>query len=286
MRPEPGSLGRATLKHSPIWPCTGRGLPSRPVTRTAGELLPHRFTLTRTPRKGPLAVCSLLRFPSGFPGWPLTSALLCGVRTFLDEEPGELRRAPPRDLDAATWLAQAVYHRGHKLRPEAGCAAVEETAGPAQRPKPRSGADSAQDEDKDGDGAGEASDPRERPHPRSTLVARPLVGVGHHRGRESRIAIQTPDGGRLRFWRLPERPCWIGVGRSGLAHCDSFIGRAAPRHVTARARARTITIPRTRKPCAGSRTQSRWARPGRRRVPSRASLNQAPDARTVVRRAS
>ncbi len=84
VRPKPGSLGRATLKRSPIWSCTGRGLPSRPVTRTAGELLPHRFTLTRTPRKGPLAVCSLLRFPSGFPGWPLASALLYGVRTFLD----------------------------------------------------------------------------------------------------------------------------------------------------------------------------------------------------------
>ncbi len=101
MRPKPGSLGRATLKRSPIWSCTGRGLPSRPVTRTAGELLPHRFTLTRTPRKGPLAVCSLLRFPSGFPGWPLTSALLCGVRTFLD---GRLAGSEElRDAD----------HRGH-----------------------------------------------------------------------------------------------------------------------------------------------------------------------------
>ena len=105
MRPKPGSLGRATLKRSPIWSCTGRGLPSRPVTRTAGELLPHRFTLTRTPRKGPLAVCSLLRFPSGFPGWPLASALLCGVRTFLDREPPELRGASRRDPTAATWLA-------------------------------------------------------------------------------------------------------------------------------------------------------------------------------------
>jgi len=111
VRPKPGSLGRATLKRSPIWSCTGRGLPSRPVTRTAGELLPHRFTLTRTPRKGPLAVCSLLRFPSGFPGWPLTSALLCGVRTFLDGEPRELRGASRRDPAAATWLAPGVYHR-------------------------------------------------------------------------------------------------------------------------------------------------------------------------------
>jgi len=36
------------------------------------------------PPKRPLAVCSLLRFPSGFPGWPLASALLFGVRTFLE----------------------------------------------------------------------------------------------------------------------------------------------------------------------------------------------------------
>jgi len=116
LRPEPGSLGRATLKHSPIWPCTGRGLPSRPVTRTAGELLPHRFTLTRTPRKGPLAVCSLLRFPSGFPGWPLASALLYGVRTFLGWGPCGLRRAPRRAPLAATWLARSVYHRVREPR--------------------------------------------------------------------------------------------------------------------------------------------------------------------------
>ncbi|KSV17095.1 hypothetical protein CY91_04940 [Dehalococcoides mccartyi] len=31
---------------SPIWPCSGRGLPGQPVTRTAGELLPHHFALT------------------------------------------------------------------------------------------------------------------------------------------------------------------------------------------------------------------------------------------------
>ena len=46
---QPGSFGRAALERFPIWSCTGRGLPSRPVTRTAGELLPHRFTLARTP---------------------------------------------------------------------------------------------------------------------------------------------------------------------------------------------------------------------------------------------
>ena len=136
MRPKPGSLGRATLKRSPIWSCTGRGLPSRPVTRTAGGLLPHRFTLARTPRKGPLAVCSLLRFPSGFPGWPLTSALLCGVRTFLDGEPRGLRRAARRDPTAATWLASGVYHRGRGASHRRGRAPAGLIPPPPRAPRP------------------------------------------------------------------------------------------------------------------------------------------------------
>jgi hypothetical protein len=240
MRPEPGSLGRATLKHSPIWPCTGRGLPSRPVTRTAGELLPHRFTLTRTPRKGPLAVCSLLRFPSGFPGWPLTSALLCGVRTFLDGRLAGFEKlrdaAPPRPPGLPKKCTTGV--RSSDVRSD-------EKGRPVRQDR-RQG--SAHDEDEDGDDAGEAADPCQSPDPGVALVPRSFVGVGHHRGRKSRIPIKAPDGGRLRFWRLPERPCWIGVGGSGLAHRDSLIGRAALRHVTARARARWIRIPRTSKP--------------------------------------
>ena len=34
----------------PIWPCFKRGLPGRPVAWTAGELLPHHFTLARRGR--------------------------------------------------------------------------------------------------------------------------------------------------------------------------------------------------------------------------------------------
>ena len=66
VRPKPGSLGRAALKRSPIWSCTGRGLPSRPVARAAGELLPHRFTLARTSVEaagGLLSVALSLGFP-------------------------------------------------------------------------------------------------------------------------------------------------------------------------------------------------------------------------------
>ncbi len=50
------------------------------VTPVAGGLLPHRFTLT--PGK-PVAVYSLLHCLAGYPGWMLSTALLCGARTFL-----------------------------------------------------------------------------------------------------------------------------------------------------------------------------------------------------------
>ena len=80
-------LQRARLVPS-IWPCIRWGLPSQPVPRTAGELLPHRFILT-TQHEIELgsAVCFLLHLPSGFPAWSLTSILPFDVRTFLG--PGE-----------------------------------------------------------------------------------------------------------------------------------------------------------------------------------------------------
>src|SRR5206468_8964110 len=51
-----------------------------PVTRSAGALLPHRFTLT-TAR---VAVCFLWHFPASHLGLPLAITLLCEVRTFLE----------------------------------------------------------------------------------------------------------------------------------------------------------------------------------------------------------
>ena len=51
------------------------------VTRAAGELLPHRFTLTALP--GRTAVCFLWHCPWGCPPWELPSTLPCGARTFL-----------------------------------------------------------------------------------------------------------------------------------------------------------------------------------------------------------
>jgi len=64
------------------------GLAEPTCHQAAGGLLPHRFTLARaaapTGSQRPLAVCFLLRSPSAFAGWTLSSALLYGVRTFLD----------------------------------------------------------------------------------------------------------------------------------------------------------------------------------------------------------
>jgi hypothetical protein len=51
------------------------------VTRAAGELLPHRFTLTALHRR--TAVCFLWHCPWGRPPWVLPSTLPCGARTFL-----------------------------------------------------------------------------------------------------------------------------------------------------------------------------------------------------------
>jgi hypothetical protein len=65
-----------------------------PVARCAGELLPHRFTLTgRLPAAGGLFSVAL---SAGHPAWDLPSALPCGVRTFLD--PGKPEPRPPGRL--------------------------------------------------------------------------------------------------------------------------------------------------------------------------------------------
>ena len=51
-------LGRAVLERSLLGLAPGGACRAEPVTRLAGELLPHRFTLTAR-----AAVCSLWRFP-------------------------------------------------------------------------------------------------------------------------------------------------------------------------------------------------------------------------------
>lgn len=59
---------------------------AEPVTRSAGELLPHRFTLTRPFGASPSrtsAVCFLWHFPYSRERWALPTTMPCGVRTFL-----------------------------------------------------------------------------------------------------------------------------------------------------------------------------------------------------------
>jgi hypothetical protein len=87
-------------------PCLLLGLapdgvhPAAPVTRDAGELLPHPFTLTCGPW-APSAVCSLLHCAAGCPAWDFPSVLPCGVRTFLSAPRSEgaaaTRPAPTHD---------------------------------------------------------------------------------------------------------------------------------------------------------------------------------------------
>lgn len=88
------------------------------VTTDAGGLLHHRFTLTDLRP----AVCFLLHFPAGRPGWVLPTVLPCGVRTFLDhlrdrgrptDSPLPVYAGAPRDqrrkpaVDNRTHVSQA-----------------------------------------------------------------------------------------------------------------------------------------------------------------------------------
>ena len=86
---------------SPIWPCSGWGLPCDPCCQRPGALLPHPFTLACSPRRGPSAVCSLLHFPSPRGARALPGTLPCGARTFLrPASPADSRR---RSLSPSSW---------------------------------------------------------------------------------------------------------------------------------------------------------------------------------------
>ena len=77
----PPSNACAAPLRGPLGLAPGGVYRAAPVTRGAGGLLHHRFTLT--PRSSAGAVCSLWHCPAGHPGLPLTTTLPCGVRTFL-----------------------------------------------------------------------------------------------------------------------------------------------------------------------------------------------------------
>ena len=87
MRPT-RELGRAALKRSSIWSCTGWGLPSFPGhprnwCALTAPFHPYRPRLLCGEAKP--AVCFLLHFPSRHRDSALRSTLPCGVRTFLRE---------------------------------------------------------------------------------------------------------------------------------------------------------------------------------------------------------
>lgn len=83
---QPGSrVGRATPP--PLFGLAPGGVClADPVTRAAGELLPHPFTLTAGQR--PTADYSLLHFPRVAPPGRYPAPVPCGARTFLEPSKG------------------------------------------------------------------------------------------------------------------------------------------------------------------------------------------------------
>lgn len=116
-RPNPGN--RRVASSPPVWSCSGRGLPSQPVTRLLvgsyptfaplpdtewilAPVGPRLFRQAETPCRdafwrgdGAMSVSGgifLWHYPRGFPHWALPSVLLYGARTFLRAE--EAPRSP------------------------------------------------------------------------------------------------------------------------------------------------------------------------------------------------
>jgi len=88
----PGGSGRADRMRLPIWPCSGRGLPSRPRRRDRWWALTPPFH--PYPRQGAGGLLSVA-LSQDRSRWTLSSALPCGARTFLPE-PYSPRRQPVR----------------------------------------------------------------------------------------------------------------------------------------------------------------------------------------------
>ena len=114
--------GRPSIWDAPL-PCASCGLPgartsshtptvllglapdgvyrAAAVTRGAGELLPHRFTLTRAPESA-VAVCFLWHCPVRVTArWALPTTAPCGVRTFLGLDRGRPAGSPHHSQMAA-----------------------------------------------------------------------------------------------------------------------------------------------------------------------------------------
>ena len=86
----PEGIGRATLislerENALLFGLAPDGVCLAPgVTTWTGELLPHRFTLARTPyNNGAAGGLFSVALSWGHPHWALPSTLPCGARTFL-----------------------------------------------------------------------------------------------------------------------------------------------------------------------------------------------------------
>ena len=119
-------LGRATLKRSSIWSCTGWGLPSFPGHPGNWCALTAPFHPYRVPLPDGMAdpaVCFLLHFPSRRRDSALRSTLPCGVRTFLRDHmsqrsSGLLRPAAAQWSPRSQALSQykILLQKGHNFK--------------------------------------------------------------------------------------------------------------------------------------------------------------------------
>src|SRR5207249_7126275 len=122
----------------PAWPCSGWGLPSRPVAR---PLVSSYLTVSPLPLPPPAASrCGergwrfvSVALSAGRPAWGLPSILPCGVRTFLDpptrDEPEAPR--PPGNLLQATSIGGGAKGAGQSNRSGEGFAGRYARPGPA-----------------------------------------------------------------------------------------------------------------------------------------------------------
>ena len=113
--PEGPRAGRA--RRHPYLVLLRVGFAEPACCHTAGELLPHRFTLTRLRR----AVCFLLHFPSPCGALPLGGTLPCGVRTFLpaDTRHGRsAKRLPGAPQNHSTGESSSAISSDTRIRPQ------------------------------------------------------------------------------------------------------------------------------------------------------------------------
>ncbi len=90
-RGSPFETGRLS---PPIWPCSGRGLPSHVRYRPCGGLLPHPFTLTALLRGRRFAFCCTVRCVKLSPHAPRRYLATCPVEPGLSSEPGRDHNGP------------------------------------------------------------------------------------------------------------------------------------------------------------------------------------------------